>query len=203
MKKRTLKVGKRHPLLLYRRTMDRALSAAVLLGILIVVAWGWIYFGELQRMADVAPWLIAGGIVALAFAVFAFLARWMAYVQARSDHLRVVTPFLRLKVSYQRVRSVHPTDFQQLFPLHEASWSDKNFLEPFFGMTVVVVELSSYPLNRGLLRLFLPKQMFSRGMPGLIFIVPDWMALSTELDSLQGTWLQFRKPRRKVGRGLI
>lgn len=203
MKKRTLKVGKRHPLLIYRRAMDRALSASVLLGILIVVAWGWIYFGEPQRMAEVTPWLVAGGIVAGVFAIFAFLTRWMAYVQAHSNHLRVVTPFLRLKVSYQRVRSVHPTEFQQLFPFHETSWSDKNFLEPFFGMTVVVVELSSYPLNRALLRLFLPKQMFSKGTPGLIFIVQDWMGLSTELDSLTGTWMQFRKPRRKVGRGLI
>ena len=39
MKTRTPKAGKRHPLLIYRRTMDRALAAAVLLGSLIVVAW--------------------------------------------------------------------------------------------------------------------------------------------------------------------
>ena len=70
-------------------------------------------------------------------------------------------------------------------------------------MTVVVVELISYPLNRGMLRLFLPKLMFSKGMPGLVFLVPDWMALSTELDSLQGTWVQFQKKHRKVGRGLL
>ncbi len=203
MKTRTPKAGKRHPLLIYRRTMDRALAAAVLLGILIVVAWGWIYFGEPQRMATISIWLIAGGIVALIFAVFAFLARWMAYVQARSDHLRVVTPFLNLKVSYRRVRSVHPADFNQLFPPNQASWSQRNYLEPFFGMTVVVVELSSYPLKRAMLRLFLPKQMFSNGMPGLVFLVPDWMALSTELDSLQGTWVQFQKRHRKVGRGLL
>ena len=203
MKTRTPKAGKRHPLLLYRRTMDRALAAAVLLGILIVVAWGWIYFGEPQRMATISIWLIAGGIVALIFAVFAFLARWMAYVQARSDHLRVVTPFLNLKVSYRRVRSVHPADFNQLLPPNQTSWSQRNYLEPFFGMTVVVVELSSYPLNRGMLRLFLPKLMFSKGMPGLVFLVPDWMALSTELDSLQGTWVQFQKKHRKVGRGLL
>jgi hypothetical protein len=203
MKTRKLKAGKRHPLLIYKRAMDRALSAAVLLGVLIVVAWGWIYFGEPQRMPDVTPWLIAGGLVAFVFIVFAYLARWMAYVQPRSDHLRVVTPFLNLKVSYRRIRSVHPSDFQQLFPPHEASWSQRNFLEPFFGMTAVVVELTSYPLNRGMLRLFLPRQMFSTGMPGLVFLVPDWMALSTELDSFQGIWLQFQKPRRKVGRGLM
>ncbi len=203
MKSRTPKVGKRHPLLIYRRTMDRALAAAVLLGILIVVAWGWIYFGEPQRMTTISIWLIAGGIVALIFGVFAFLARWMAYVQARSDHLRVVTPFLNLKVSYRRVRSVHPADFNQLVPPNQASWSQRNYLEPFFGMTVVVVELSAYPLKRGFLRLFLPKQMFSKGTPGLVFLVPDWMALSTELDSLQGTWVQFQKRHRKVGRGLM
>jgi hypothetical protein len=203
MKMRSQKAGKRHPLLLYRRTMDRVLSAAVLLGFLVALAWGWIYFGEPQRMPDAAPWLIAGGLVALVFAIFAFLARWMAYVQPRSNHLRVVTPFLNLKVSYRRIRSVHPSDFQQLFPPNETSWSQRNFLGPFFGMTAVVVELTSYPLNRSLLRLFLPRQMFSTGMPGLVLLVPDWMALSTELDSLQGLWLQFQKPGRKVGRGLL
>ena len=203
MKTRTPKVGKRHPLLFYRRTMDRILSAAAMLGLLVVVAWGWIYFGEPQRMPDVTPWLIAGGLVALVFFAFAYLARWMAYVQARSDHLRVVTPFLNLKVSYRRVRSVHPSDFQQIFSPNQISWSQRNFLEPFFGMTVVIVELTSYPLKVGLLRLFLPKQMFSSGMPGLVLLVPDWMALSTELDTLQGIWRQFQKPRRKVGRGLI
>jgi hypothetical protein len=203
MKTRTPKAGKRHPLLLYRRTMDRILSAALMLGLLIAVAWGWIYFGEPQRMPDVTPWLIAGGLVALVFAAFAYLARWMAYVQPRSDHLRVVTPFLNLKVSYRRIRSVHPSDFQQIFPPNQTSWSQRNFLEPFFGMTAVVVELTSYPLKRGLLRLFLPSQMFSTGMPGLVLLVPDWMALSTELDSFQGIWLQFQKPRRKVGRGLL
>ncbi len=203
MKTRKLKAGKRYPLLLYRRTMDRALSAAFLLGVLIVVAWGWIYFGEPQRMQGATPWLIAGGLVALVFAVFAYMARWKAYVQPRSDHLRVVTPFLNLKVSYRRIKSVHPSDFHQLFPPNQASWSQRNFLEPFFGMTAVVVELSAYPLNRGLLRLFLPKEMFSTGMPGLIFLVPDWMALSTELDSMQGSWQQFQKPQRKVGRGLL
>jgi hypothetical protein len=203
MKTRTPKAGKRHPLLMYRRAMDRVLSAAVLFAFLIALAWGWIYFGEPQRMQDVTPWLIAGGLVALAFAAFAYLARWMAYVQPRSDHLRVVTPFLNLKVSYRRVRSVHPSDFQQIFSPHETSWSQRNFLEPFFGMTVVVVELTSYPLKLGLLRMFLPRQMFSNGMPGLVLLVPDWMALSTELDTLKGIWLQFQKPRRKVGRGLL
>jgi hypothetical protein len=203
MKTRTPKVGKRHPLLIYRRAMDRVLAAAVLLGILIVVAWGWIYFGEPQRMVTTSIWLIAGGIVALVFGVFAFLARWMAYVQARSDHLRVVTPFLNLKISYRRVHSVHPADFNQLVPPNQASWSQRNYLEPFFGMTVVVVELSSYPLKRGLLRLFLPKMMFSKGMPGLVFLVPNWMTLSTELDSLQGIWVQSQKRHRKVGRGLM
>ena len=66
-----------------------------------------------------------------------------------------------------------------------------------------VVELRSYPFKRGLLRVVLSKKMFSHCIPRLVFLVPDWMALSTELDSLQGTWVQFQKGHRKVGRGLL
>jgi hypothetical protein len=53
---------------------------------------------------------------------------------------------------------------------------------------VVVLELSSYPLSPGLLRLFLAPQMFSRQLTGLVLIIPDWMTFSAELDSLVDEW---------------
>jgi hypothetical protein len=44
------------------------------------------------------------------------------------------------------------------------------------------------------LRLFLPRVMFSTQTKGLVLLVKDWMALSTELESYMGVWLQKATP---------
>jgi hypothetical protein len=124
---------------------------------------------------------------------FAFFGRFMAYVQPHAQYLSVVTPFLRMKVSYRRFRSVYPVLVQQLFPPKDSKWSHRNFLEPFYGKTAVVINLKGYPINPSVLKLFLPSQMFSPRTTGLVIVVPDWMGFSTELDTLQGTWVQQRQ----------
>ena len=188
---KTRKIGSRYPLLLYRRTMDRLWKATLLLGLILAAVWGWSLIAETQLFTSQdSLWLLAGAFVALAFTIFAFLGRYVAYVQARKDHLRLVTPFLRMNISYRRIRSVHPADFQQLFPIKDATWAQQRFFSPFYGFTVVVIELDGYPIPKAILRFFLAPQMFSRQSPGLVLLVPNWMAFSTELDSLHGNWLQ-------------
>ena len=76
------------------------------------------------------------------------------------------------------------------WPAEKASWAQRNFLEPFYGKTVLVVELKGFPLSPGLLKLFLPDSMFARTTTGLVLMVPDWMQLSTDIDTFRGTWLQ-------------
>ena len=195
------KAGKRHPLLIYKRMMNRLWGATFFLGLILLVVWGAI---RIRKMAvletEPTVWLLAGAAVCLAFGLFAFLARNMAYVQPRRDHLRLVTPFLRLNISYSRIRSTHPSSFYQLFPPQNASWGTRKFLEPFYGKTVVVVSLTGYPVNPTFLRLFLPAQMFSRQSKGFVLIVPDWMEFSTELESFRGNWLQAQKrgPKKPI-----
>jgi hypothetical protein len=111
-------------------------------------------------------------------------------VQAQPDSLKIVTPFLRFHISYQRMRSVRPTLTQQVFPPEKSSWSQRSFLEPFYGKTVLVVDLKGFPIRPGLLKLFLPDSMFARSTTGLVLMVPDWMQLSTDIDTFRGTWLQ-------------
>jgi hypothetical protein len=124
------------------------------------------------------------------------LARYMSYVRAHADHLRVVTPFLRLKISYHRIRSVRFAEFHKLFPPQDFSWAEERFLAPYIRETVIVVDLDDYPLPYSFLRLFLPTQMFSPQGTGLVFIVSDWMELSTEVDSYRGEWMETRKYTR-------
>lgn len=195
------KSGKRHPLLFYRRAMDRLWLATLFLGLILGIVWLWFWWSDVPLISSGnETWLLAGSVAALAFTVFAFFARRAAYVQPQRDHLRLVTPFLRMNISYRRIRSVHPAGFQQLFPPGKASWAQRSFLEPFYGRTAVVVDLTSYPMSPFLLRFFLAPQMFSPQSTGFVFLVPDWMEFSTELDSFRSMRAQpqsSKRPRKK------
>lgn len=185
------RAGSRHLLLFYSHSMDRVWKYMFALGAVVSLAGG---------LALVAPgslldihtdfWLFILAVSAFALSAFAFVARRMAYVQARDRYLVIVTPFLRLRVGYPRIRSVHPTLIQQLFTPERLSWANRRFIEPFYGKTVLVVDLHGYPLSPALLKLFLPAVMFSPTGVGLVLLVPDWIELSTDIDSFYGAWLQ-------------
>jgi len=194
---RRQKLGKRYPLLLYQRVMDRLWGATLALGVMLLTIWGWSWFSltPLFQSQD-NVWLGVAAAVLLSFTIFAFFGRKVAYVQAHRDHIRLVTPFLRTNISYRRIRRVHPAAFQQLYPPHEASWAQRQLLSPFYGMTAVVLELNGYPLPPILLRFFLAPQMFSPQTTGLILLVPGWMKFSMELDSYRGVWMQSQSRRR-------
>lgn len=200
---KTRRYGKRHRLLLYRRTMDRLWVATLILGVLLGAIWLWLWVSDTPILDPGNEiWLLAGSVVALGFTAFAFISRHAAYVQPHWDHLRLVTPFLRMNISYRRIRSVHPAAFQQLFPPNQASWAQRSFLDPFYGRTVVVVDLTSYPMSPLLLRFFLSPQMFSTQTTGFVLVVPDWMDFSTELDSFRSAWMQLQK-RKQIKRRRI
>ncbi len=184
------KTNRRHILLMYKRMMDRLWGSTLALGILMLVLWFWsdFFFPSLPILYTLI--LLGGAIFVLAFTVFAFLARKMAYVQVYPDHLRVVTPFLRLKASYRRLRATHPSEFFRLFSPPKSDWALDHFLEPFYKQTALVVEFNQYPMDPRFLRLFLLPQMFSPQTNGLVFLVQDWMGLSTEIDSALSTFRQ-------------
>jgi hypothetical protein len=191
---RSRKFGKRHRLLIYQRVMDRLWAATLVLGLVVVAAWWWAgdIFPSLSQLDETI--LFAGGTVLITLAFLFFVMRSMAYVQTSTDHLRVVTPFIRLKISYRRIRTAHPAEFHQLFPPSKAKWDERRLLEPFYGKTVLLVELSAFPISPSILRLFLPRVMFSPQSKGFVFVVKDWMTLSTELESYLGVWLQKATP---------
>jgi len=126
----------------------------------------------------------------------------MTYIQAHADHLRLVTPFLRLKISYQRIRGVRPTQLQKLFPPENSRSDERRALEPFYNLTVLLLRLTSYPINPRILRFFLPKHIFNPAGMGLVLIVDDWMTLSTEIDSYISLWRQ-KKSLPKSGYGIL
>jgi hypothetical protein len=192
------KTGSRHKLLLYVRVMDRLWGSTLALGLLLAAMLGYTWWSGAPLLYAQADFLLAAAaLVALAFSLFAFIARRMAYVQPHSDHIRLVTPFLRTNISYRRVLSTHPSEFSQVYPPKSATWAQRRLLEPFYGKTAIVLELSSFPLPVPFLRLFLAPQMFYRRSLGLVLLVPDWMAFSTEIDSFLGAWQQLEKQKHR------
>jgi hypothetical protein len=188
---RTPKKGKRHPLLMYRRTMDRMWIYTLVLGLefAAVSRWSLIQESEIYGISS-NFWITLIAVLAILVSLFAFCTRFFAYVQAEQSTLLINTPFLRLRVAYRRMSSVHPVLIQQMFPINESSWSQRSYLDPLYGKTALLIEMRSLPMNRTYLRLFLPKEMFSKHAIGFVVLVPDWMKLSTELDSFKGVWLQ-------------
>jgi len=194
------KKGVRHPLLLYRRTMDRVGEYTLILAIFLGVAGGWPLLKETWIFGYSSNlWLLVTALLSFAISVFAYLTRLASYVQVTNSTLNVVTPFIRLKISYRRIQSVHPVLVQQLFPPETLTWAQRSYLSAFTGKTALLAELRGYPISPVILRLFWTPQMFSPQSPGLVLLVSDWMQLSTEFDSFYGSWLQTQGSRPPSG----
>lgn len=187
--------GKRYPLLMYRRTLDRLWPSLFLSGAILLVAGLYVRFAPTPLEQDQAAWLLISGALLVILSFFFILLRYAAYVQAHSDHLRFVTPFLQMRISYRRIRSAHPAEITALFPPQRIAGSLRAFLEPFYGRTAVVLELNGYPMPKPILRLFLSRAMFHPQTEGFVLLVPDWIAFSSELDSLRAEWMSALKKR--------
>ena len=180
------RAGRRYPLVLYTQMMDRWWPLLLLTGLaLLGLAW-WLR-GIDGRLAQ--PWRSTtmggiSGIVILA-ALVMLGVRKAAYVQPFDNHLRLVTPLLHLKISYRRIRGTTTTGMGILFPPRSLTGTRRAIIRSLMGHTAVVVEMSSLPLSRSVLRLFLSPFFFKDRTPHLVILVDNWMGFATELESLR------------------
>ena len=191
---------KRYPLLIYTRMLDRWWPALLLIG-LGMLALAWSFYSDLYvRLTERWRWMtLAGvGVLVVGCALLMLLLRRSAHAQAFSDHLRLVTPFLRLKISYRRILRVNTAALPTLFPPHSLRGFKRDILEPLFGQTAVVIDLHALPMPRATLRLFLSPFFFKDTTPHLVILVKDWMGFSTELESRR-TGTAAPEPVRKRG----
>ena len=200
------KRGQRHKLLLYQSSMDQIWPASLFFGLVLMAVW--FFSGRLlpglSQEQDAT--IFIGGVVVLAIAAFTLVSRYAAYVQAFPDHFRLITPFLRLKISYRRVTGIRATQFQALFSPQQARFFERGSLEPFYAATVVLVELTDYPLSQRSMRLFFPRHFFTPGKSGLVLLVNDWIGLSQDLDHFSLQWRQNQlnsQTRPRSGTGLL
>lgn len=183
--------------------MDRAWKFS-LPASLLMAAW-WYWNGKEFIPAIPQPFdslVFFGAMAGILYSAFMLLARNMAYVQARNDHIRLVTPFLRLNISYRRIRAVHPVNISQTFTIKKSGWMQRDFLSPFYGKTAVAIELNAYPFSPRLMRLFLSPYMFLTDVTGMVFLVDDWMDLSTDIDTRRGRFYS-RQSQASAKYGLL
>ncbi len=186
MSPKRAKPGRRFRLLLYYRLYTLVRGPLILIALGMAVLWWRAPFVAL--LAPREDWLLFVGGLCLALLGLMRIARGLAYVQCFPTHLRIQTPLLRLAVSYERVYSVRPVTFRDMYPPSRQRWSQRHFLEPLYSLTGVGVVLKTYPISERWLRLWLSEYMFLRDAHGFLFLVEDWMALSRQIDDFRDRW---------------
>lgn len=180
------RAGHKFPLIVYRHLVNRWWPALITMGLgLFALAYSeWI-----DPLSHFRPWrwqIFAGlGVLAILTGIFFLLIRFMAYVQPMPGHLRLVTPFMRLNISYRRLRRTTTTEMRHLFPRKSLSGWLQDIIAPLANKTAMVIELSAYPVSPLLLRLFLSRFFFKDRTPHLVILVEDWLRFSSELESMR------------------
>jgi len=190
--------GKRHRLVLYTYVLNRLWRKTLRIGlILLALEAALVWLPSVLPLVAVAPasdltLLLIGclGTYAILLTFFLVFLRKLAYVQPCDSYLRLVTPFLRLNISYRRYVQTSSAEMGRLFSVEDLKGWKRDFLHPLAGETAIVLELKSWPLPRRVLKLFLSPFFFpDRTAARIALLVPDWMKFSTELESFRSTWI--------------
>jgi hypothetical protein len=180
------KGGHRYPLIVYTHMINRWWPAILSIGIaLFGLAWA-IY----NQGAEEQSWLTFASLGGLHLFLGLLLIAICksAYVQPFSDHLRLVTPFLRLNISYKRFLRATSANMGVLFPPKSVSNWQADIIQPLAKLTALVIELNGYPMSRPMLRLFLSPLFFKKDKtPHFVILVDEWMKLSSELESMRSS----------------
>ena len=185
----TQDVEDRFRLLLYERRLKRYRQPTITLALLLLGLWYPVSINYLDWPPPAAaPWLMAGGLVSLAFWLFTLLGPRLAYAQPREDHLRLQTPIYRLKISYRRIHNTRPIDFAKMFPPSMVRRGERWLLRPFFGATALGIDVQGWPLRPTVLRIFFNRFFFAVDQPSFVLLVENWMALSNQLSSHMDAW---------------
>ena len=177
------KGGHRYPLIIYTHMLNRWYPAILTLGLFLLLLSYGIYSWGFEQWRWLAIASVGGLNVFLGLLLLAL--RKSAYIQPLSDHLKLVTPFLRLNISYKRLRRTSSANMGALFPPKSVSKWQAEIIEPLARMTVIVLELNAFPMSQSSLKLFLSPLFFKDKTPHFVILVDDWMHFSSELESMR------------------
>jgi hypothetical protein len=190
------KAGRRYHLVIYSHMLNRWWPATLTLSLaLFGVAWGVSFTPEGRAQPLLVDATTGLGWLAFVFTLFLFIIRKAAYVRPFPTYLRLVTPFLRINISYKRLRGTTTSEMRALFPPTSLSGWRREIIAPLSGMTAIVINLSEYPVPPAVLRWFLSPFFFKDKTPHFVILVKDWLRFSAELDSMRFIGKQAVKAR--------
>ncbi len=180
------RAGHKYPLIVYRHMVNRWWPAMIAIGL---GMFALAYSEYIQPISQFISWrwqlFAAIGGLAIVIGIFFWIMRFFAYVQPYPTYLKLVTPFIRINISYKRIKKTTSTEMRYLFSLKSMSGWVQDIFSPLANNTAVVIELSGYPISPNLLRLFLSRFFFKDKTPHLVILVKDWMRFSSELESMR------------------
>lgn len=180
------RAGRKYPLLVYRHIVGRWWTALIAIGL---GMFALAYSEYIQPLGRFLPerWQLpaAVGGLSILVGIFFWVIRFLAYVQPYPTYLKIVTPFMRLNISYKRITKTTATEMRYLFSTKRMSGWVREIFAPLATRTAVVIELTGYPISPTVLRLFLHRFFFKDNTPHLVILVTDWMRFSSELDSMR------------------
>ena len=195
------KGGRRYPLVVYTHMINRWWPAIFALGLaLLALSWALRSWGfEDWR------WLSFSSIGGLCIflGILLLLLRKSAYVQPFSNHLKLATPFLRLNISYKRIKRASSANMGALFPKESVSNWRAEIIQPLAKMTALVIELTGYPMSQSSLRFFLSPLFFKDKTPHFVILVDDWMKFSAELESMRSGGQVASAPQKKRDNSIL
>ena len=187
--------NRRHSLLIYIRLFARWRTPALLLVIMFLALAAWAPGALAEDVARLA--LLTGGLASLLLWGYSLLGPRLSYVQCRPTHLRVSTPLFRLAISYNRIITSRPVPFEPA----QVGAGQEAIVAPLRGMTMLALDLNGYPVARRWLKLLLNSFLLPDKFMGLQLLVPDWMALSRDIEVHRTQW-QMRDHDRSKGDAL-
>jgi len=180
------RAGHKYPLIVYRHMLNRWWPAMFALGL---GMFALAYSEYIDPVAQFLSWrwqLLAGvGVLAILVGVFFLVIKQIAYVQPLPGHLKLVTPFMRINISYKRFRKTTTTEMRYLFPYKSLSGWMRDIFSPLATRTAMLIDLNGYPISPFVLRLFLSRFFFKDKTPHLVILVEDWLRFSSELESMR------------------
>lgn len=194
------RAGHKYPLIVYRHMVSRWWTPMIAIGL---GMFALAYSEYIDPLGQFLPWrwqLFAGiGGLAILTGLFFWVIRYLAYVQPLTNHLKLVTPFLRINISYKRIHKTTATEMRYLFSYKSMSGWVRDIFSPLATQTAVVIELNGYPVSPVVLRLFLSRFFFKDKTPHLVILVKDWMRFSAELESMR-SGIDLNPPPKKRSR---
>jgi hypothetical protein len=189
--------GRHHRLVLYTYMLNRWWKYTLGIGVVMLVMAAGLAILPIRLpryyflwVPDRIIWVVTGvGIYALLLSVFLIGIRNLAYVQPFPSYLMLITPFLRLHISYRRIRKASSVEMQHLFPIGRYKGVQKKLLRSLVNETATVLDMQGWPLPRWVLSLFLSPLFFPDQTSRLALLVPDWMDFSVDMESFRSTWL--------------